>query len=199
MSSGNRAVEILIETVNARHTPEPVYGPSLVELAEVLTVAPTGAMRMNGAKSLMYLVPPEVLEEALPGHVRHLVQSFIDWFHNERPCSGIAEGAQDALTLAGGVQCDGVLAYAEVLTKGAQKYAPRNWELGLPFSNLYNSAIRHALKASKEEIDADTGCTHWACYAWNVCACYVFTLRGRTDLDDRLKVLSVPMPEGPKT
>ena len=129
------------------------------------------------------LVPPEVLKLALPTRFH----GFIDWFHergSSRTLETVVIDALDAFQLPAGV-----LGYAEVLTYGARKYAPRNWEKGLKFSNVYDSAIRHALKMQYEAIDAiadgGSGLPHRSHYAWNVIACYVFTLRGRTDLDDR--------------
>lgn len=53
--------------------------------------------------------------------------------------------------------------YAKVLTKGAEKYAERNWELGMPWSKVLASLERH-LQAIKrgEDFDPETGILHSA-------------------------------------
>lgn len=53
--------------------------------------------------------------------------------------------------------------YAKVLTKGAEKYAERNWELGMNWSKIISSLERH-LQAIKrgEDYDPETGLLHSA-------------------------------------
>lgn len=53
--------------------------------------------------------------------------------------------------------------YVKVLTKGAQKYAERNWEKGMAWSKVVASLERH-LAAFKqgEDFDPETGCFHTA-------------------------------------
>ena len=53
--------------------------------------------------------------------------------------------------------------YARVLTKGAEKYAERNWEKGMKWSNVLSSLERH-LQAIKrgEDYDPETGLLHSA-------------------------------------
>jgi len=69
--------------------------------------------------------------------------------------------------------------------KGAIKYQPRNWELGMPLSEYYNSAMRHAWKVLAGFDDED----HEAAWLWNV-MCFIETkeriARGLlpADLDD---------------
>lgn len=53
--------------------------------------------------------------------------------------------------------------YAEVLTKGAEKYAERNWEKGMKWSNVLASLKRHTLAFEKgEDFDKETGLLHTA-------------------------------------
>lgn len=52
---------------------------------------------------------------------------------------------------------------AEVLGYGAVKYAPGNWRLGLAWSDMMASAMRHlAAFQDGEEIDPETGLSHLA-------------------------------------
>lgn len=53
--------------------------------------------------------------------------------------------------------------YARVLTRGAEKYAPRNWEKGMPWSNVISSLKRHLLAIeSGQDFDPESGCLHAA-------------------------------------
>lgn len=52
---------------------------------------------------------------------------------------------------------------ASVLTKGAEKYAERNWELGMKWSNVMASLKRHISAFEKgEDYDPETGLLHMA-------------------------------------
>lgn len=52
-------------------------------------------------------------------------------------------------------------ALGEVLGKGAQKYADRNWERGFNYSIPYACCMRHILSWWKgEDLDAETGLNH---------------------------------------
>lgn len=76
-------------------------------------------------------------------------------------------------------------ALAEVLTKGAAKYAPRNWEKGMAWSKLIGSGMRHLAKfLTGERYDKETGCHHLAHMAWNALALMSYDLReiGENDL-----------------
>lgn len=75
---------------------------------------------------------------------------------------------------------------AQVLAFGAEKYAPRGWEAGIPFSRVFAAAARHATAwAAGEHLDAESGLAHEAHFWCNVLFLAVLTERGRTDLDDR--------------
>lgn len=53
--------------------------------------------------------------------------------------------------------------YAKVLTKGAEKYAERNWEKGMRWSKVLASLERHlAAIKNGEDIDPETGMLHSA-------------------------------------
>lgn len=63
---------------------------------------------------------------------------------------------------------------------GAAKYAARNWEKGVPFSRLADSAERHFNKWKMGLEDED----HLIAAIWNLGAIVHFEELGRTDLDD---------------
>lgn len=53
--------------------------------------------------------------------------------------------------------------YASVLSKGAEKYAERNWELGMKWSKVLASLKRHTLAFERgEDFDKETGLLHTA-------------------------------------
>jgi 5'(3')-deoxyribonucleotidase len=53
--------------------------------------------------------------------------------------------------------------YALVLTKGAEKYAERNWEKGMPWSKILSSLERHLYAIKRgEDYDPETGLLHSA-------------------------------------
>ncbi len=83
---------------------------------------------------------------------------------------------------------DAVREVAHVFTKGAEKYAPRNWEKGLTYSRIFSSTQRHLTSwfQDRQTLDPDgTGLRQIAQAAWGCLVLLAFELRGRTDLDDR--------------
>lgn len=70
---------------------------------------------------------------------------------------------------------------AGVYERGAKNHGDRNWEKGVPYSRLFNSAFRHLMQALGREADED----HLAQAIWNITAIIHFESTGRSDLDDR--------------
>ena len=60
---------------------------------------------------------------------------------------------------------------------GARKYADRNWEKGIPFGRLIQSAIRHLIRWMKGDRSED----HLAAVCWNVMAMMHFEETGQAD------------------
>lgn len=57
---------------------------------------------------------------------------------------------------------------AKVFTRGAEKYAPRNWENGMSWTSVIASLKRHLAAFERgEEIDEETGLLHSAQIEWN--------------------------------
>lgn len=69
---------------------------------------------------------------------------------------------------------------------GAQKYADRNWEKGIPFSRYVDSAKRHLNKYVMGMEDED----HLAAAAWNIFAILHHQELNQNDLDDMPHYLS---------
>jgi hypothetical protein len=72
-----------------------------------------------------------------------------------------------------------------VLTRGAAKYAERNWERGMRWAYPVGCAMRHITKfICGERYDKETGCHHLAMAAWNCLALMTYDIRkiGQNDL-----------------
>ena len=75
-----------------------------------------------------------------------------------------------------------ILALAEVLTKGAEKYEERNWEKGMEWSKCYSAAQRHLLAFwDGEDLDKETGLPHVAHAAWNCLALLTYSEEHQED------------------
>lgn len=62
-----------------------------------------------------------------------------------------------------------LLDVGEVLTYGAVKYGPRNWEKGLAWHRAYGATLRHLFAWwSGETYDPETGLNHLAHAACNI-------------------------------
>jgi hypothetical protein len=97
---------------------------------------------------------------------------------------------------------------ARVLTQGAQKYASRNWELGMDWSRCIGALKRHLLRWELGQMyDQESGEPHLAHVLWNAMALLVYEQRdiGKDDrpecaipydaIDDYFKVESKPPRE----
>jgi len=65
--------------------------------------------------------------------------------------------------------------YAQALHEGARKYGERNWEKGLPKSNLINHALHHLFKL----VEGDTSENHASHLVWNVLTLIHFQMEGK--------------------
>ena len=66
----------------------------------------------------------------------------------------------------------------QVMTAGAAKYEPRNWEKGMAWSKVLGPTLRHWVKwLAGEMYDPETECHHLAMVAWNALALMVYQLR----------------------
>jgi 5'(3')-deoxyribonucleotidase len=75
---------------------------------------------------------------------------------------------------------------AEVFTKGAKKYAPNNWLLGLPWMSTVASLERHLAKFKQGvDFDEETNLLHIAHVAWNAMALISY-YKYRPEFDNRL-------------
>lgn len=62
---------------------------------------------------------------------------------------------------------------AEILTFGAEKYAPRNWELGMDWGRVYGALQRHLWAWwGGQDNDPETGKSH----LWHAACCLAFLM-----------------------
>jgi hypothetical protein len=74
---------------------------------------------------------------------------------------------------------------AEHYGRGAEKYEPRNWEKGYPWSLSYAALMRHLMKWwDGEDIDPETGSNHMVAVAWHAFALLEF-VNEHPEKDDR--------------
>lgn len=77
---------------------------------------------------------------------------------------------------------------ADVLTFGAEKYAPHNWRNGINYSRLIAASLRHLTAVnSGEDIDPESGLLHIDHLACCVMFLSNYMHTGRKELDDRWK------------
>ena len=76
-----------------------------------------------------------------------------------------------------------------VLTYGATKYAPRNWEAGISYSRVFAAAMRHLWAWwSRSDDDSETGLSHLDHAACCIHFLSAYTKRKMTKFDDRPEV-----------
>lgn len=95
-----------------------------------------------------------------------------------------------------------VWALGMVLTRGAIKYAVRNWERGMRWSEVVGPMFRHIFKfLCGERYDPETGCHHMAMVAWNALVLMTYDIReiGENDLVGDMRWLDlVAIDPGPE-
>lgn len=88
-----------------------------------------------------------------------------------------------------------------VMTRGAIKYATRNWERGMAWSTMVGCTLRHVFKfVAGERYDPESGCHHLAHAAWNCLGLMSYDLRGigENDLVRDMEILDkVAQEPGP--
>ena len=88
-----------------------------------------------------------------------------------------------------------LFAVGDVLTYGADKYSPRNWEAGMSWGRVFGALMRHMWAWwGGQGVDADTGKSH----LWHAGCCIAFLIayeaRGTGD-DDRPAQSDADEPE----
>lgn len=74
---------------------------------------------------------------------------------------------------------------AKVLAHGAKKYERNNWTKGLPWTRILGSTLRHIYAwARKEDNDPESGMSHLAHAACNICFLMTWS-KTHPELDDR--------------
>ena len=73
----------------------------------------------------------------------------------------------------------------KVLTHGAKKYSPRNWEKGISYSRIIAAMLRHLYAFMRgERIDPESGLLHTAHLACNALFLLTYDKRGMTKWND---------------
>jgi hypothetical protein len=107
--------------------------------------------------------------------------------------------SEDKIDLSSGVKLDTgkvrmdllppefIVATADILTFGAQKYAERNWEKGMKWGRVYGALMRHLWKWwAGDPYDDESGRSH----LWHAACCLAFLItyeERKIGEDDRAK------------
>jgi hypothetical protein len=106
----------------------------------------SGALRFDEGKPQFHLLHPALLIHLYPSMADDPV---VKWFFFRTPCEvPRLLRTQDAV---------------RVLEKGSEKYGPYNYSLGMSYSRVFNSYLRHQytnLHYGLEKLDAETGLPH---------------------------------------
>lgn len=80
---------------------------------------------------------------------------------------------------------EAIFALGDILTFGAGKYAPRNWERGMSWGRVFAALMRHLWSWwARADADPETGRSH----LWHALCCLVFLIAYEsrsTGTDDR--------------
>jgi hypothetical protein len=88
---------------------------------------------------------------------------------------------------------------AQLYSKGAGKYLPRNWERAYEYSKSFASFMRHLqLFMGGENYDLELGSNHLANVAWHCVAIYTFT-QTHPEFDDRPTIHKENIIQGRQT
>lgn len=78
-----------------------------------------------------------------------------------KPLGAKASRADPSKPLFSLVPPESTLAVANILTFGSRKYGPRNWEQGIPHSELVDATMRHLhAYLLGEDLDAESSLPH---------------------------------------
>lgn len=88
----------------------------------------------------------------------------------------------------------GLRAIAEVLTHGAEKYAPHNWRQGIEFHRLIRAALGHIMAFNEgEDIDPESGLLHLAEAGCNILF-LLELIQTHPELDTRYTAVNLVKP-----
>ena len=77
---------------------------------------------------------------------------------------------------------------SEILSYGAEKYAPRNWEKGISYTRVFSGLMRHLWAWwAGEATDPETGKSHLWHAGCGIMFLIAYEARGMTQFDDRSK------------
>lgn len=162
-------------------------------------------LRFDEGKEPMDLLPEShyvTKVSMFPGsRIAAIERKMAKWFYSDnaydtRYSLKIFEGIMELLITDHGVSSRSI---AAVLDKGAKKYAPRNWEKGMPYTKVYKSVMRHLDKIfatdyferpwcdSESLYDNESGLPHSWHVACNLMFLYHYVKHG-VGTDDRPNV-----------
>ena len=161
--------------------------------------------RYNTGKPMMHLISPVLLDrhtlEGMVGgtedgpHVVDAILATVRFLNSQSSVVGwLGElTAAENHLLRGDDPVKLLYSVGEVLTMGAKKYAPRNWEQGLSYVDTVDCIIRHGLKYLHAvetgdetlKLDEESGLPHVAHMLCNIMFLLHFEQESGKGIDDR--------------
>ena len=133
----------------------------------------SGAVRdVAEGKGRCDLLPLEIVGEYLQDNILYLIERFQrtgDTDYLYRAIQEFTPKFNDKYTM--------ILEVAKHYEEGANKYAERNWEKGIPSHCYIDSAVRHYLKFKRGDDDE----RHDRAFVWNLLCC-IWTMRNREEM-----------------
>ena len=159
-------------------------------VGELGTMKKGSGARANGGKPQLDLIPVRQwmyvwFDDVYPATV--LDEADLKWYHGLAALRDFQEGDDHAIRNKLKWMRPYRMAEAvEALEYGATKYDAWNWATGMKWSIPTGCALRHAQAwlEKREEIDAESGCTHWGLFLCNILMLDWF-VEQHPDLDDR--------------
>ena len=139
----------------------------------------TGAVRdIQDDKGRCDLMPLGVIARLFPTEANRILDTIDDFME-----SGDTEYLLNAVNLFISVEkktvAEMMLEVSVHYMKGAKKYKPYNWMLGIPVSSYISSGVRHFLK----HIDGQTDERHDRAFVWNMLGA-IWTMEHKPEMID---------------
>ena len=127
------------------------------------------------------LMPSSIIDTLLKHHepARNFAETLQAYLQNEY-LLGVLLNHLDAVVCPGVLNPSVAHFYAQALHEGAEKYGERNWEKGIPESNLLNHALYHLFQL----VQGDKSENHQSHLVWNVLTLIHFRLQETRSQND---------------
>lgn len=142
----------------------------------------SGAVRDRGNKGRMDLLPFSIISMLYDGDCYEIFDAMEELYRYGR-IDGIVKSLKRFMDEWYEDDETAIMELSMHYQEGAQKYAERNWEKGIPISSFVDSGLRHLMKHLRAENDE----RHDRAFVWNMVG-LLWTLRNHPEMDDFTQV-----------